>query len=908
MNKIACLFLFLFFLIFSSYWAQETNGSLEARILSSNGDSIPFASISISSTSMQGIRNTLSNKDGYIKFLGIPVGLYKIKISHISKQNLTFENVIVSLGKTTSLGDIVLKEKISEIDEVVIYSGKPVIDLSSASSGLSVDHKVYETLPIERNYKSVMALNPLSTESFYGDGINLSGGTGWENNYFIDGINVTDPMRGTSGTNLPYNFIKEVEIKNGGYEAEYGSALGGIVNVVTYSGGNQFKSQLFGYFTDQSFAGEYKLGTVKKRIKDFATYDFGISFSGPLVYDKLWYFIAYNPSFQDQDIEIPGVGIYKDRTRSHRFATKLTWQASPKTNLQFALIGDPTSQERVENQLGASVPTITKAGNAEIYLGDISTGGYSLSLKAQHIYSDDFFIEATTAWSQTIFNDVASSEYGRIEPFYMDFADLFNSNFYAEGGYGRLRENLSGRVSASVNGTYFLSSHIFKMGIAYEDNFVDDRTENKGGVIGELPNPIMRYPYPPSPTGVIYQGWWAEKNVRVHNRIPTVFIQDSWLVSNRLRINAGIRWNAQFLIGSDAKIAQKILDQWQPRIGFLYQLGEMGSQKLFCSYGRFYQQLPLILTSTYASNSVKKRISSPQDPRDTIEPFGADTTNIATYQPKIEDLEGEYFDEFTIGYERRILDEFRIGIRGTYRRLGQVVEDGTEVFEDRSENTLLGNPGTGNLDFLPKFTREYSAIELTFQKPSGNLNFMASYILSRNYGNYPGVFDSDIIYPEPNLNNLNLPEQLVNATGLLPNDRTHVFKLFGTYTMDFGLAIGTSFIYQSGTPLNSYNSVPNDGSNIVFLAKRGSQGRTPATWDLNFRLSYKLGSYANIFDQFNLILDILHLFSQREAVLLQQHKYVLDMGGGYLLSNPTYLDPAVNQSPTTIKLGIEINY
>ncbi len=93
-----------------------------------------------------------------------------------------------------------------------------------------------------------------------------------------------------------------------------------------------------------------------------------------------------------------------------------------------------------------------------------------------------------------------------------------------------------------------------------------------------------------------------------------------------------------------------------------------------------------------------------------------DTIITTTYQPKIEDLEGQYFDEFTLGYERSILDEFQIGIRGTYRKLGQVVEDGTEVSEDDSENKLLGNPGSGNLDFLPKFTREYSALEINFSK------------------------------------------------------------------------------------------------------------------------------------------------------------------------------------------------
>lgn len=907
MQKLFNQSLLLIFLIFNISFAQESTGSLEGKILDRETNPIINANIFLSSNSLQGTRGTSTNALGNFCVYKIPPGNYRVKISYVGKQTIIFEEVLVQLGKKTSLGEVILNEALGELPEVIVSSNKNVIDPTSTTNGLNLNEKVFENLPIQRDYKSLISLSPLATESYYGDGVNVSGGTGWENTYYIDGTNVTDPMRGTSGTNLPYNFIKEIEIKNGGYEAEYAGAMGGIANVITYSGGNQFHGQVFSFFSDQSFAGKYKLGTVKKRIKDFSTYDFGISFGGPLILDKLWYFVAYNPSFQDQDVEIPDVGIYKDRTQSHRFAGKLTWQFSPKTNLQFALIGDPTKQNRVENQLGVAVPSITSAANAETFLGDITTGGFNLSLKVQHIISDDLFVEASTAWSQTNFNDVASSEYGRIEPFYMDFIDLFNSNFYAEGGYGRLRENLSRRVSASVIGTYFLYSHILKMGLAYEDSFVDDRTENKGGINGELPNPIMRYPYPPSPTGVIYQGWWAEKNVRVHNRIPSIFLQDSWMAIDRLRINAGIRWNAQFLIGSDAKIAQEILDQWQPRIGIIYQPGELGTQKIFGSFGRFYQQLPLILTSTYASNSVSKKIRFFQDPRETAEPFWSDTITTKTYQPKIEDLEGQYFDEFTLGYERRILDKFRIGIRGTYRKLGQVVEDGTEVFEDRSENTLLGNPGSGNLDFLPKFTREYSALEITFQKPRGKINFLASYVLSRNYGNYPGVFDSDIIYPAPNLNNLNLPEQLVNATGLLPNDRTHVFKVFGTYIMDFGLAIGTSFILQTGTPLNSYSSVPNDGSNIVFLAKRGSQGRTPAIWDLNFRLSYDLGSYSKIFDRFNLILDILHLFSQRDAVLLQQHKYVLDMGGGYLLDNPTYLDPEVNQSPTTIKLGIEVN-
>lgn len=642
--------LLIIFLIFNISLAQESTGSLEGRIFDSDQNPILNVNIKLSSQSMQGTRGTITNEQGYFYAYKIPSGSYDVRISYVGKQTIIFKDVIVQLGKTTSLNDVILMESAGELTEVFVSSPKLLIDLSSTTIGLNIDKKVYQTLPIQRNYKALMALSPLATESYYGDGINISGSTGWENSYFIDGTNVTDPMRGTSGTNLPYNFIKEIEIKNGGYEAEYSSALGGIANVITHSGGNRFHSHIFGFFTDQNFAGKYKLGTVKKRIKNFATYDFGLSFGGPLIYDKLWYFIAYNPSFQDQDIEIPDVGIYKDRTISHRFATKLTWQASLTTNLQLTLVGDPTEQDKVENQLGVAVPSITSAANPETYLGDISTGGYSVSLKAQHIISGDFFIETTTAFTETNFNDIASSEYGRIEPFYMDFAELFTSNFYAEGGYGRLRKNLSRRISANITGTYFLKAHTIKMGLSYADNFMDDRTENKGGINGKLPNPIMRY-LAPTPTGFLYQGWWAEKNVQVHNRIPTVFIQDSWLATSRLRLNLGIRWNAQCLVGSDGKIAQEILNEWQPRLGFTYQPGEMGSQKLFGSFGRFYQKLPLILTSSYASNSTSIKMRYFEDPRNSAEPFWVST--VTTYQPKIEDLEGQYFDEFSLGYEKK---------------------------------------------------------------------------------------------------------------------------------------------------------------------------------------------------------------------------------------------------------------
>ncbi len=375
MNRTLNLTCLIIILIINSMWAQETTGRIEGRILNTNGESIPLASVSMNSTSMQGIRNTVTNEKGYFYALGIPVGNYTINISHMSKQSVIFENIIVMLGKTTSLGDIILNEKVNEIGEVVIHSDKPIVDVNSTSSGLNLEQEVYETLPVQRDYKSVVSLSPHATESYYGDGLNLSGGTGWENTYYIDGTNVTDPRRGATGTNLPYNFVKEIQVKNGGYEAEFGKALGGIINVITHQGGNQFHGQVFGFFTDQSFAGDFRQGAVRKRIKDFATYDFGISFGGPLLHDKLWYFIAYNPNFQDQDVEIPGHGIYKDRTRSHLFAGKLTWQLTSKTNMVLTILGDPTKQERVESQYSGTMPNFRSAEKSRSVSWRYKNGG-----------------------------------------------------------------------------------------------------------------------------------------------------------------------------------------------------------------------------------------------------------------------------------------------------------------------------------------------------------------------------------------------------------------------------------------------------------------------------------------------------------------------------------------------------
>ncbi len=91
----------------------------------------------------------------------------------------------------------------------------------------------------------------------------LARAAGFENKYFVEGVEVTDTLIGVSSTNLLYNFIKEVEVKDGGYEAEFQSALGGVVNVITNSGTNEFHGSFFGFYAGNGFAANKEFGLLK---------------------------------------------------------------------------------------------------------------------------------------------------------------------------------------------------------------------------------------------------------------------------------------------------------------------------------------------------------------------------------------------------------------------------------------------------------------------------------------------------------------------------------------------------------------------------------------------------------------------------------------------------------------------
>ncbi len=875
--------------------AQSTTANLEGWILDSNNNPVATANIIVSSSDLQGSRGISTDERGYFRITSIPIGIYSIKISHISYQKVTINNINLYLGQTTSLGEIHLQQSTIETSEVIVSAGKPLIDTRSTTNGKSLSAKQFEQLPIERNYFHVAELLPNANLSYKKDvGTNFAGGTGIENKYFIDGSEVTAPAFGVAspalgilGFDLPYNFVRQVEIYTGGYQAEYQSTLGGIVNTVTYSGGNEFHGSIFGFITNNNFSSAPRLTSGQPPQGNYSNYDIGFGIGGPIIKDRLWYYAAYDPDIASEDVYVTGLGNQNSRITKHKFAGKLTWSLNENNLFTLSICGNPYSGRQVLTYSGG-----LEVLNPEYCNLDLTYLFYNAIIKGIHSLNDNFMLESSLSIG-LMKGKVNSIGPKGSDPWVDDYVTGISS-----GGQGFSQSNpVQNLFSSSIKGTLILNNHIFKTGIEFAQNSTTRDDKSQG---------LIHYPS-------VWYSWDMLTMGTVKQNDFSAFIQDSWQIFKRLSINFGVRWDPQWLIASDGTIAQKITNQWQPRIGIIYQPSKIGTQKITASFGRFYQPLQLNLSISYhIKGAFLNRGIYPNDPR--IDTSGARyIPNLTPFVTNIPGMEGQYFDEYSLGYERLISTEFKYGVRGIYRKLGQGVEDGVVSEQDQEKYGSLqvyGNPGSGILSMLPEMKREYISLELSFERfSSSGFNFFISYILSRNWGNYDGLAETNDITGgsliAPNATDqFGISERMINAEGLLPNDRTHVLKFFGSYVFDFGLTTGILFQWMSGTPLNEFGKDSTFKAS-TFLQTRGTVGRTPSIWDLNFRFMYDFSKLVEVGSSARLILDVLHFASQRKALDYDQYHYY-DYEQNY--ANPNYMVPVQFQPPMSVRLGMEVDF
>jgi hypothetical protein len=219
--------------------------------------------------------------------------------------------------------------------------------------------------------------------------------------------------------------------------------------------------------------------------------------------------------------------------------------------------------------------------------------------------------------------------------------------------------------------------------------------------------------------------------------------------------------------------------------------------------------------------------------------------------------------------------------------------------------TLLGNPGRGLHADLPRGTRRYSGLELTFERTgSGRLRYLLSYVAARAYGNLNGEFDSDSRVPATHTQGqTDSPNWWENSTGYLPSDRRHSLKLSGSYALRENVAVGVSSAFGTGLPLSEFAVDPPFG--IIHVRDRGTNGRTPSTWITDVRFTYDVQSRGGWRPR--LVLDLFNIGNQRRAIDYEQLHYV-DNDPSRANTNPNYLKVNKYHPPFSARLGVILGF
>ena len=243
LTAVACL------LLVSPIVSAQTTGTIRGTITDADGKALPGVSVEATSPSLQGTRVVVTNDSGSYQIVSVPPGTYTVRAS-LAGFGTVEKSAIVTLDSTVT-ANITLQ--LAAKESVVVTGEAPLVDVTSTTSGTTYSEKVMEKLPLGFNYAEIVKANPGVTED-RGDtqgralSLTIYGATSAENQYIIDGVNTTNVIRGFQGKAINGTFIQEVEVKTGGYQAEYGRAMGGVVNVITKSGGNEFHGDAFGYF------------------------------------------------------------------------------------------------------------------------------------------------------------------------------------------------------------------------------------------------------------------------------------------------------------------------------------------------------------------------------------------------------------------------------------------------------------------------------------------------------------------------------------------------------------------------------------------------------------------------------------------------------------------------------------
>ena len=272
----------------------QTTGRIQGTVTDNSGAAIPGVAVSVSSSSLQGVHSTITDNKGEFRFAWEPPGSYSVKLELAGFKTVNHSGVVVGLDRTITLP---VKLDVAASAETVTVTGEsPVVDTSSSTTGVNATADLFNRLPVRATSTRSPASRPARTRTTSVPRLRLDRRR--------EQLHHRGPQHdrrhgGAQGKTLNFDFVEEIEVKTGGLPAEYGRMTGGALNVLTKSGGNKFKGDVFGFYEGGSLQSDDSTATQRPATTTTVTdidkqFDFGGDLGGYLLKDKLWFFGAYD--------------------------------------------------------------------------------------------------------------------------------------------------------------------------------------------------------------------------------------------------------------------------------------------------------------------------------------------------------------------------------------------------------------------------------------------------------------------------------------------------------------------------------------------------------------------------------------------------------------------------------------